>query len=89
MSKTYSPGADTDEIIERQVAKGNFATADEVVRASVQMLAEQEAELAYLRSLVDEGDGDLLEGRVHRYASADALAADIVSRGEARLQGKR
>lgn len=89
MSKTYTPGAETDEIIDGQVAKGNFATADEVVRASVQMLAEQEAELAYLRSLVDEGDSDILEGRVHRYASADALAADIVSRGEARLQGKR
>jgi antitoxin ParD1/3/4 len=88
MSKSYTPGPEADEIIARQVAKGRFATADEVVRASVQMLEEREAELVLLRSLMDEGDGDIAGGRVHRYASADELTSDIVTRGDARSTKK-
>jgi hypothetical protein len=33
MSKTYSPGLEADVIVEQQLAKGNYASADEVVRA--------------------------------------------------------
>ena len=46
MSKTYTPGPEADAIIARQVAKGNFATPDEAVRAGVRLLEAQEAELA-------------------------------------------
>ena len=42
MSKTYTPGPEADAIIARQVAKGNFATPDEAVRASVHLLEERE-----------------------------------------------
>ena len=89
MSKTYSPGPEADAIIERQLAKGTYGTADEVVRAGVRLLDEQDAELEELRRLVDEGDADIAAGRVHRYADADELTADIVARGEARFQPKR
>ena len=88
MSKTYTPGPDTDEIIAQQLAKGHFASADEVVRAGVQMLAEQDEEMAYLRRLIEEGDADVAEGRVHEYSSGQALVADIVSRGVSRLNQK-
>ena len=86
MSKTYTPGPEADAIIARQVAKGNFATAEEVVRAGVQLLEEHEAELEELRRLIDEGDADIAAGRVHSYANADELTQDIVARGEARLK---
>ena len=89
MSKAYFPGPEADEIISRQVAKGRFATPDDVVRAGVLMLEEREAELAYVRSLIDEGDADIAAGRVHRYASADELAGDIAARGEARSKKSR
>ena len=89
MSKTYTPGPEADEIIASQVAKGHFATVDDVVRAGVQMLEENEAELAKLRALIDEGDEDIAAGRVHRYASADELAADIVARGDVRSKKRR
>lgn len=88
MSKTYNPGPEADAIIARQVAKGNFATPDEAVRAGVQLLEVQEAELAELRALIDEGDADIAAGRIHRYADADELTQDIIVRGEVPLQKK-
>lgn len=88
MSKTYTPGPDADEIIAQQLAKGHFASADDVVRAGVQMLAEQHEEVAYLRKLIAEGDADIAEGRVHEYASGQELVADIVGRGALRLNQK-
>ena len=84
MSKTYTPGPEADAIIDRQVATGKFATGEDVVRAGVQLLEEQEAELEELRKLIDEGDADIAAGRVHSYADARELTADIVARGEAR-----
>ena len=88
MSKTYIPGPEADAIIARQVAKGNFATPDEAVRAGVQLLEAQEAELQELRKLIDECDADIAAGRIHRYTSAEELTQDIVVRGEAPLKRK-
>jgi antitoxin ParD1/3/4 len=88
MSKTYTPGPEIDAIIDRQVAAGKFATGEDVVRAGVQLLEEQEAELEQLRKLIDEGDADIAAGRIHRYADADELTDDIVARGEARSKRK-
>ena len=38
MSKTYTPGSEADAIVERQLAKGGYSSADEVVRAGIQPL---------------------------------------------------
>jgi antitoxin ParD1/3/4 len=89
MSKTYNPGPEADAIIERQLAKGTYGTADEVVRAGVRVLEEQEAELEELRTLIDEGDAAIAAGEVHRYANAAELTADILARGEARSRQRR
>jgi antitoxin ParD1/3/4 len=88
MSKTYTPGPDADEIIAQQLAKGHFASADDVVRAGVQMLAEQDEEIAHLRKLIEEGDADIAKGRVHRYSSGQELVDDVVSRGIMRSNQK-
>jgi|GEM_PF-983037 antitoxin ParD1/3/4 len=82
MSKTYTPGSEADAIVERQLAKGGYSSADEVVRAGIQLLEEQDAELDELRRLIDEGDADIAAGRVHRYASAEEFMADIIAEGE-------
>jgi len=84
MSKTYTPGPEADDIIARHLATGQFASADEVVRAGVQLLDEHEQEIAYLRKLIDEGDSDISEGRAHRYGNGEELAADVVTRGASR-----
>jgi putative addiction module CopG family antidote len=88
MSKTYTPGPKADAIIARQVAKGNFATPDEAVRAGIELLEAHDADLELLRRLIDEGDADVGAGRIHRYANADELTQDVVARGEARLKRK-
>jgi len=86
MSKTYTPGAEADAIVARQIAKGYFATPDEAVRAAIQMLEEHEACLAELRAKIDAGDADYERGDYTVYASADELLADIQRAGGERLR---
>ena len=88
MSKTYTPGPEADAIIARQVAKGNFATAEEVVRAGVQLLEEHEAELEELRKLIDEGDTAYARGEYTTYTNADQFLDDVKRAGEKRSRQK-
>jgi len=88
MSRAYTPGPDADAIVERQLAKGSYGSADEVVRASLQLLEEHdpdldEAELEELRRLIAEGDAAYASGDYTVYASADDLLADIIRLGDA------
>jgi antitoxin ParD1/3/4 len=82
VGKTYNPGAEADVIIERQLAKGAYQTADEVVRAGVLLLEEQDAELEELRKLIDDGDAAYARGDSAAYTSADQFLADIRQLGE-------
>ena len=84
MSKTYTPGPEVDAIIDRQVATGKFATGEDVVRAGVQLLEEQEAELEELRKLIDEGDAAYAAGEYTTYSSGDQLLQDIVRADKSR-----
>lgn len=88
MSKTYVPGDDADAIIARQVAKGNFPSADAVVRAGVRMLEEYEADVARLRARIDAADSGYSRGEFRKSVGAEAMKADIISRGEARSRRK-
>ena len=86
MSKSCVPGDDADAIIARQVAKGNFSSADDVVWAAVHLIEEYEADIARLRSQIDDADAAYRRGEYHTSRGAEAMTADIVSRGEARLR---
>lgn len=88
MSKSYVPGDDTDAIIARQVAKGNFSSADDVVRAAVHLIQEYETDIVRLRSRIDEADAAYGRGEYRASRGPEAMVADIVSRGEARLRRK-
>jgi antitoxin ParD1/3/4 len=58
MPKTtsISLGPHFDRFVSRQVARGRFATASEVVRAGLRLLEEDDAKLAALRCALDEGE---------------------------------
>ena len=84
MSKAYVPGDDADATIARQVAKGNFPSADAVVRAGVRMIEEYEADLVRLRAKIDAADAAYRRGEYRESSGPEAMKADIVSRGEER-----
>lgn len=88
MSKAYVPGEDADAIIARQVAKGNFPSADAVVRASVRMIEEYEADLVRLRVKIDAAEAAYQRGEYRESPGPDAMKANILSRGEERSRRK-
>ena len=49
-------GRNFESFIRKQVSGGRYATASEVVRAGLRMLAEEEVKLAALRASLDEGE---------------------------------
>ena len=73
--------------ITEMVDRGRFGNRTEVVRASLRLLEdyENDQKAKRLRTLIAEGEADVLAGRVEEYASADAMASDIIAAGEARF----
>lgn len=53
---SISLGAHFATFIENEVAKGRYASASEVVRASLRLLEEREARLEALRTALIEGE---------------------------------
>jgi antitoxin ParD1/3/4 len=53
---SFSLGEHFSEFIEAQVESGRYETASDVVRASLRLLEEREAELAELRAALEEGE---------------------------------
>lgn len=56
MSKTVSLDQDSAAFVESQVAEGRYRTADDVVRAGLRRLAEDEKKLAALRAALKQGE---------------------------------
>jgi Arc/MetJ-type ribon-helix-helix transcriptional regulator len=88
MSKAYVPGDDVDAIIARQVAKGNFPSADVVMRPGVRMIEDYEADLVRLRARIDAADAAYQRGEYRKSPGPDATKADVISRGEERSRRK-
>lgn len=80
-----------DNFIEQEIARGRYATADEVVGAAVKLLREVSRrpettleDLDELRSLIAEVHDEIAEGRVRRISNAEesrAFAEEIKARG--------
>jgi putative addiction module CopG family antidote len=92
MSRVYTPGPEADAIVEQLLADGHYRSADEVVRAGLQLLQasepESEADLEELRRLIAQADAEIAAGRVYRYASAEEFMAGIVAEGRKRNAGE-
>lgn len=80
MPRTYTPGPEADAIVQQQLAKGYYSSADEVVRVGLQLLQQREAELEELRLLIDEGSSAYARGDYTVCGDTDQLAADIIDR---------
>jgi Arc/MetJ-type ribon-helix-helix transcriptional regulator len=88
MSKTCTPGEDADAIIARQVAKGNFPSAEAVVLAGVRMVEEYETDFVRMRAKIHTADAAYRRGEYRKSSDAEAMKADIVSRGKERSRRK-
>jgi antitoxin ParD1/3/4 len=85
--KSYVVGERFEKFIDREIASGRFNNASEVVRAGLRLLENEEAKLAELRRLIDEGDADIAAGRYTVVETAEDLAAAIKAGGRRRLAG--
>lgn len=53
---SVSLGEHFTDFIDEKVREGRYASASDVIRAGLRLLEEEEAKLARLRALIDEGD---------------------------------
>ncbi len=53
---SFSLGEHFIDFIETQVTQGRYETASDVIRASLRLLEEREAQLEALRNALDEGE---------------------------------
>lgn len=80
--------AQQQAFIEENLQSGRFASADEAVRAAVELLEQQEHELQLLRDAVDEADDDIANGRFVVYTDdtlpqlLEDVKSDVQSRPE-------
>lgn len=81
VNKSYALGEHYEQFIAQQVADGRFNNASEVVRAGLRMLEDYEARMKHLRSLIQEGDAALAEGRYKEYETPEALVSSVLAKG--------
>ena len=63
-----------ERFIEDQVTAGRYQSAGDVMRAALEMLAEQQTIIAEINDMIDESEADIAAGRTY---SADQ-ARDIL-----------
>jgi Arc/MetJ-type ribon-helix-helix transcriptional regulator len=68
--------------------KGNFPSAEAVVRAGVRLIEEYEADLLRVQAKIDAADAAYRRGEYRKSSDAEAMKADIISRGEERSRRK-
>lgn len=66
------------------MAKGIFPSAEAVERAGVRMIEEYEGDLLRLRGKIDAADAAYRRGECRKSSDAEAMKADVISRGEDR-----
>ena len=88
MPNSAALGDHFENFVTQQVANGRFNNECEVMRAGLRLLEEHELKIRELRTLVDEGERDLADGRFVTVKNADEFAADISTRGRARAAAK-
>ena len=88
MAKSVALGDHFEKFVAEQVAHGRFNNESEVVRAGLRLLEEHELKLRELRTLIDEGDRAVAEGRFAVVDKHQDFAADVIARGRARATAK-
>lgn len=85
MSITLSPALEA--LVEDRVKSGFYENPEEVLRQSLLLLKDRDAETEKLREMIQEGLDDLDLGRYEEYdeSTIGELVADVGRRGRERL----
>lgn len=76
--------AEERAFIEDRVKTGSYPSAQEVIRAGLRSLKQQEDELDALRAMVRAGDEDVAAGRFTDFQNAEGLTRAIIARARTR-----
>jgi antitoxin ParD1/3/4 len=81
---------DMERLVSDKVKAGLYQTPSEVLREGLRLLQQRDENLASLRSEIEAGFEAIRRGEYEDYdaRSTKALAADIKTRGRARLAAK-
>ena len=88
MAKSVALGDHFEKFVTDQVTHGRYNNESEVVRAGLRLLEEHELKLRELRTLIDEADRAVAEGRVVVIEKPGDLASEIIARGRLRDAAK-
>lgn len=83
MSQTFQLPRDVEEMLDRFVRSGRFASREEALRAGLDLLAREDARHAELDDVLKEAMADCDDGRVTPLAN---VFDDLERRLEARLR---
>ncbi|MCH8922696.1 MAG: type II toxin-antitoxin system ParD family antitoxin [Planctomycetes bacterium] len=88
MSSAFS--SDIDQLVQQQLATGQYQSAEDVMRTALQLLADRSQRLKELRAEVQVGRDDLARGDYEEYdeSSLRELFDGIQQRGRARYEAR-
>ena len=88
MSSAFS--SDIDQLVQQQLATGQYQSAEDVMRTALQLLADRSQRLKELRAEVQVGRDDLDRGDYEEYdeSSLRELFDGIQQRGRARYEAR-
>jgi antitoxin ParD1/3/4 len=55
----------TARLVERRLESGEYASAEDVIRASMQMMEEESERIAFIRAALEEGEASGSAGEFH------------------------
>jgi putative addiction module CopG family antidote len=84
MNVTLSP--DVEKLVRDKVARGEYASADDLVNEAVQRLVEDEAEIAHTEALLQEAaeSGEYIELTTKEWDDMEREALEEVEKRQAR-----
>lgn len=78
---SFTLGEHDREFIAEMVTRGRFGNRTEVVRAGLRLLEDYESnqKIQRLKALIAEGDNDIDNGRLTKFAKPDELVQDVLN----------